>query len=355
MPNESCRLLTNGFKFTLSENNIQYGPCCQFKGPLVSVAAPESEQKQYRAMLAGIDSYSSQYCNICNYQEKTGTRATWRQYSKFIVPDDAVVGEASYIEIQLDNTCNAACIMCGPWNSSLWAAEESKASNIKIHSPRVNVDDIKSVVNIQDAKRIMFLGGETFLLNADQIILTQIENPENVDLQYTVNCSIYPSAARIALWSKFKSVLINFSVDGIGDRFEYIRYPLKWKTTKTNITRMIGELPPNVKFKMNHAVNIFNLYYYDEFAAWAATVLTKEGTPIPYTFTPVTGELSPQQVTSAYYTLLQKKYNHSSKVMQCITSQDLSPNNLLTYIGKLDARRGNNWQNVFPEIAQVFS
>ena len=120
------------------------------------------------------------------------------------------------------------------------------------------MDQILSFIDIQQTKKILFLGGEPFLSDVDTRILPLIKNPSVVSLQYTTNGSIYPSQTHINLWSKFQTVLINFSLDGIGDRFDYIRYPLKWNQVEKNMIRMIEQLPGNVRFKSNHTVNCFH-------------------------------------------------------------------------------------------------
>lgn len=351
MPNSTCRLLSNGYKFdTDSQARLYYRPCCLF--PVnQQVDAPVVDHTRYRAMLNDIDATTDSRCGSCNFLTNNKLRKTWRDNSFEIVPDDAKVGDSSYLELQIDRTCNGGCIMCGSWYSSFWANELKEFQPAPVVDP---LDQILKLIDVQKLRKINFLGGEPFLSDTDSRILPLIAHPELVDLQYTINGSIYPSQERITQWKKYKSVLINFSIDGIGDRFEYIRYPLKWKTVNGNLSRMIRELPDNVKFKANHTINIFNLYYHNEFDIWYNEI-KKLGRLDDYTFSPANGVLEAFSVTDKLLTLLKSKYDADSKVIKLVNNNiNNNKTEMLKFITELDARRGLNWQQVFPEIADCF-
>lgn len=358
MPNSTCRLLSNGYKFdTRNNNELYYRPCCLFNGGNQSASADRQEHINYRTRLNSIDSQTYTGCASCNFLNDNKLRKTWRDHSFDIVPDDAELGDASYVEIQIDRTCNGGCIICGPWYSSYWANEEKKNYiPIQTQTRSEYVDQILSVVDIQKTRKINFLGGEPFLTTTDTDILEQIRQPSQVDLQYTTNGSIFPGNDRIERWKQFKSVMINFSIDGVREKFEYIRYPLKWSVVEENIIRLRNILPEaTVKFKINHTVNIFNLYYVDEFEHWYNTVFNSNkfinNCVVPYTFSPANGVLAPHAVPQKLLDLVAVKYASDSKVMKLITTTNFSSEKLLSYINRLDDRRKINWRTVFPEIA----
>jgi hypothetical protein len=146
-------------------------------------------------------------------------------------------------------------------------------------------------------------------------------------------------------------VAITFSLDGIGNRFDYIRYPLKWSQVEKNVIRMLNELPSNVQFKLNHTVNILNLYYYDEFIDWYNRVMLSER-PVNFLFNPCSGILSPNQVPDKLFNRLLEKYGEDSKVIRTITNNNSNDQtDLLTYLSELDTRRRLDWRQVFPEIS----
>jgi organic radical activating enzyme len=349
MPNSTCRLLSNGYKFNIDwDSSISYRPCCHFPKSQ-KLAALESEHREFRQQLNAINSYESDTCANCNFQENSKLRKTFRNHSFDWVPEDADLGDACYLEIQTDNTCNGGCIICGPWHSSYWQSELKQFSIKPAQDP---IDKILSFIDIQKTRKILFLGGEPFLTDADTRVLSMIKHPELVDVNYTTNGSIYPSDNRIKLWSQLKSVWINFSIDGINDRFDYIRYPLKWSQVEKNIVRMLNELPENVRFKSNHTVNMLNLYYYDEFKHWHSRVMTSSKRLFDFTFNPCSGTLSPRQVPGKLFDMLLDKYGKDSKVIRTIDDNNQNDQTeLLTYLSELDTRRGLDWRQVFPEIS----
>jgi organic radical activating enzyme len=356
MPNPTCRLLSNGYKFNINwDSSITYRPCCHFTQSQ-NLDSTESQHQEFRKYLNEIDSYkSNKTCHDCNFQENAKLRKTFRDRSFDWVPDDAELGDASYLELQIDNTCNGGCIMCGSWYSSYWQSELGQFDTKPAIDP---LDRILSFVDIQKTRRILFLGGEPFLSKVDQKILPLIDHPELVDLQYTTNGSIYPSQHHINQWSRFKSVFINVSLDGIGSRFEYIRYPLKWDVVEKNLLRMFNEMPSNVQFQSNHTVNILNLYYHDEFKNWFDKNWISHAIPrrmIDFSFTPCSGVLQPFNVPKKLFDLLIAKYGYDSKIYRIVGDDRQEDHaSLLDHLSVIDQRRKLNWRQVFPEISDCF-
>lgn len=355
MPNQTCRFLSNGYKFQITDNNkLRLMPCCKWLG--LAEENPQNFQ-QYRTMLNQVNALTDKRCMDCAYQEEKKLRTSWRQMSFDYVPHDAVADGAYYLEIQLDRTCNGGCIMCGPWLSTFWQKElYNKVTPIKKTSRENHINSIMSSIDVSHAKQIRFLGGEPLLSNSDLQLLSLVNTPEIVDLVYTTNGSIYPSDMRIKLWKKFQSVRINFSVDGIGSRFNYIRYPLQWDIVIENMYKMRDQLPDNIKFSINHTVNIFNLFYFDEFDQWRSKnfLYDRAGKEISYNFSPASGILNPQLVSRSLLALLTEKYHKDSKVINTILSDSLNPQELMAFISQLDHRRKLDWRTVFPDIRHCF-
>jgi hypothetical protein len=117
---------------------------------------------------------------------------------------------------------------------------------------------------------------------------------------------------------------------------------------------MLDELPSNVQFTSNHTVNILNLYYYDEFEEWYKQLMQSEKF-IKFTFNPCNGILSPQEVPKKLFNMIIKKYGVDSKITRTVTNSDCQDQTALSdYLTKLDARRGLDWRQVFPEISDCF-
>lgn len=347
MINQSCKFLSNGYKFHVNnQGNLVVRPCCLYKTE--HVVQDKQDLDLWRNTVSKIDSYVEPNCSDCNFLDQSKVRESRRDLSFRMIDDSPQLGDPTFLEIQIDATCNGGCIMCGPWSSSYWAQE------LKIVTPIKRQEDylgkIASLVDLQKTRTILLLGGEPMLSDVDARLVDLIQDPSQVTIQFTTNGSIYPTDAQIRRWEKFKQIKINFSVDGIKDRFEYVRYPLNWTTVERNILRMQTEMPSNVSFKINHAVNILNLLYYDEFETWFNTYFTNSSRMSGFTASPVAGILSPRSVTPKLKDKIFARYSNDQVPARMIEDTNNNCKDLLQYILELDRRRKNNWKISFPDV-----
>lgn len=347
MLNTTCRFLSAGYKFIVDSQGLKVGPCCAYAD--FQYVDNVQQLQDWRKKINQIDSNENKNCDECNYIDRSKVRNSRRQISFDAVPDDAQVGDPSFVEIQIDTTCNGGCIMCGPWFSSYWAQELKQP--VQTSKRDDYLAKIATLIDVQKIKKIIILGGEPLLSDIDERLLDLIDNPEEVEVQITTNGSIYPSDKRIQQWGKFKKVRINVSIDGIGPRFDYIRYPLKWSKVEHNILRMQEEFPDNVMLKINHVINILNLYYFDEFEQWFNQTLQGKRSWY-FTPTPASGLLSPRLATVGIKNLVLEKYPKNSVPASIIENSNRNPQKLLTFLDQLDQRRKLQWTQVFPEIAK---
>lgn len=346
--NQSCRFLSNGYKFHVnSDRDLVVRPCCLYKTE--HVIRDKTDLDLWRDSVGKLDSYVEPNCNDCNFLDRSKVRESRRNLSFRMVEDSLPIGDPSFLEIQIDATCNGGCIMCGPWSSSYWAQE------LKIVTPIDRQQDylgkIASLIDLQKTRTILLLGGEPMLSTVDARLIDLIQDPSQVTIQFTTNGSIYPTDAQIKRWEKFKQIKINFSVDGINDRFEYIRYPLNWKTVEQNILRMQAEMPSNISFKINHAVNILNLLYYDEFESWFNKHFAHSNRMSGFTASPVAGELSPRLISFALRAKVLARYSTDQVPARMIENVTANCKEVTHYLSALEGRRKNSWKQVFPEIA----
>lgn len=348
MLNSTCRLLSTGYKFTVDQQGLDIKPCCLYKqGHQVK---NKVDIIRWRDKVNSVDSYSSPNCIGCNFLDKTKVRKSRRDIGFDLVPETLEVGDPSILEIQIDTTCNGGCIMCGPWFSSFWAQE--LGVQVPSKSKQDYFSTITDLVDIGRAKNIIILGGEPLLSDVDERVIDLLKSPDQVTIQFTTNGSIYPTDKRIKRWEKVGRIQINFSIDGIGDRFNYIRYPLQWSKVEQNISRMLDEFPDNVTFKINHTANILNLLYFDEFEQWFNEnfKVDRRGRTWHFSFTPADGLFSPKTVTPAIKDLVLQKYSPDQVPAKVIETTDRDCTELLSFLNELDQRRDQDWRKTFPEI-----
>lgn len=177
--------------------------------------------------------------------------------------------------ITFGNICNLKCITCTPKASSRWRQEYNTIYGKDMKVARFYEQGLVDQIVSQNVTHIDIAGGEPFLREIPQheeLIqkLVQTGQAPNISLHYTTNVQAMPSEQIWNLWNEFKEIEIQMSIDGLRDRFEYIRYPAKWPTMTNNaaIYWYENQQRKNMKLSISHTVSAFNVMYLDEFWQW---------------------------------------------------------------------------------------
>ena len=187
--------------------------------------------------------------------------------------------------IAFGNTCNLKCITCNPYSSSRWQQEYREIYNIDIDNVRFYRDDFVKTF-IKQAPNIVHLdipGGEPFLSGVpeQQELLKHYVNSgwaKNITLHYTTNATVFPDSSWWDLWQHFKEIDLQLSIDGVGSRYEYIRYPGNWDILVLNVGQYQDRQSDNFRLSVSHTVSAYNIYYLDEFVSWCYN----QGLPRPW-------------------------------------------------------------------------
>lgn len=165
------------------------------------------------------------------------------------------------LDLKLGNLCNLACAHCDPINSSQWVdlyAEFRNSTSQQVAKlPVINFKEksngrlhIEETNWVEDERwhrqfeliskqlvHIYVTGGEPMLVpwHAEMLdYLIQENLSDNIVLEYDSNFTTI-NKNLLEKFSKFKSVLIRVSIDGIEDTYEWIRWPGNWERVKKNI------------------------------------------------------------------------------------------------------------------------
>ena len=189
--------------------------------------------------------------------------------------------------IAFGNTCNLKCITCGSHSSSRWHAEYLEIYGRNFQPVKFYRDDFVDDF-VAQAPGIIHLdipGGEPFLSGVTEqkkLLNHYVESGQahDISLHYTTNATVFPDAEWWQLWSHFREIDIQFSIDGVGARYEYIRYPASWENTEHTVHRYIQQEKgiPNLRLSVSHTVSAYNIFYLDEFFAWCRN----QGLPKPW-------------------------------------------------------------------------
>jgi organic radical activating enzyme len=191
-----------------------------------------------------------------------------------------------FLDLKLGNICNLKCRICGSWSSSQFAAEEiaqlPRDEQKKSHAytmlragawPRENTQFWQQIDSVlTDIRYIEFTGGEPFMIEEHFDMLQGIVDrgiAHQVEIHYNTNGTQWPEKAP-DIWRHFRTVEIAFSIDDLGDRFEYQRSNAVWHEVVTNLIkfRTLRDNSHNIRLQCCSTVNIFNVHYIDELARW---------------------------------------------------------------------------------------
>ena len=91
----------------------------------------------------------------------------------------------------------------------------------------------------------------------------------NIEIHYNTNGTQFPVDAQF-VWQYFKTVEIAFSIDDLGDRFEYQRTNARWSEVEANIERFreLRRQHTNIQLQVCSTVNVFNVCYLEELSHW---------------------------------------------------------------------------------------
>ena len=178
------------------------------------------------------------------------------------------------VELRLGNICNTKCLICSPGSSSKWN-EDTKAfrfindPNLSDYQHEVIIpkewyrnDDIYSDISTQPMlKHLWFNGGEPTLIKEHFKFLKKlIDNgsSKKITLEYNINGSYMPDEL-IELWNEFFHVYVTISLDDIGDRLYYSRYPTKFSTVSDTIKKLEDNSITYTLIPTISILNIFNI------------------------------------------------------------------------------------------------
>ena len=179
------------------------------------------------------------------------------------------------MDLKLGNICNTKCRICTGFASSQWVPEEIERDGETNQFaqlmgrlgrwPELNEqfwDDLES--QIEEVESLEFFGGEPFLIKRHFEILQTLADKgraKDISLSYNTNGSIFPEQ-HIDLLSQFKDVQVLFSIDGVGERFNYIRHPGKFEDVMENYYKFRSV--PKIRTNIFYTVSLFNIMYMDE-------------------------------------------------------------------------------------------
>ena len=269
-------------------------PCCLYKGSIPDVKVNEQSLKtiqknEYMERLRQKFKNGERplSCESC-WQEEDAGKTSKRMNSIYkmrnSLKDWTPNSEPSlkFIDFKLGNVCNLKCRICGSWSSSKWAQEEldygenpvARKNLLEGGWPKKHpkfFEDVKE--DLADAEYFEFTGGEPFMIqNHFKILEHCVEKgyAKNQDIHYNTNGTQLPPREIFDLWKNFKRVEIAFSIDDVGEQFQYQRHPANWREVNHNLVEFKTYQTANMEFQICTTISIFNIFSLAKIALWVA-------------------------------------------------------------------------------------
>jgi len=327
---EFCRFLTNGL--VIGQHAI--GPCCFNVRNIEIENIPDTWDKQ-------------PVCNKCE-----GYRL-----SSFDAIDKNAHG-ITYLEISPSIDCNLACPMCDYKSSSTWYKEDIKFGRNRIYKS----DSIWNLPHSIDLSNVTFIkihGGEPLYHKKHLDIIKNIQNKNKVTLFYVSNFSIEPSQEVMDVWKKFKLIKWTASIDDIEHRFEYLRWPYKWKKLLSFKDKMIKTMPSNVMFGIETTITPLSIYYINDMIDWVKNEFSHNayGDKVDFHTHFSRGKMGIDKIPETLYN--EVKHRIDKKIFDQLSTQIddtfIADNSaLISYLDRLTNERNMDWRKIFPEIQHHF-
>ena len=348
MTNQFCHFLTNGYTLNVVDDQLATRPCCLY---------PKNISATDRVELALVDSWIPE-CKECRRVEQIGVKSM-RQLSYERVQGNFAPGVCVSLEVNFDKKCNAACLSCAPKFSSTWERYNRKfnlAQQITQQDPAELLQELIDRVPLDQLQFLYIQGGEPFYSDTNLHLIEHLlkvhPDPRSIVLHYQTNGSILPSEQIIEYWQQFKSVVINYSIDDIGERFNYLRWPLDWLAVEQNIQTMLATT--NVDIKINSTINPFNVLNYDGLESWIVNTIPKNRL-LSYRAGASLNILDLRYTPKALREHVVAKYGAGHRVSLLFNNNELFDYRaLLDYVEQHDANRRLDWRATFPESVPFF-
>jgi len=239
-------------------------------------------------------------CERCYRQEEQGAQSLrsthgMDDYTTNTLPDGTYKKSADTMQIQLGNICNLKCKMCSQMYSHMhgmetrdigeqdpewlhWVKEQGANVNnwtnelgIKQEWYKNNEFKLKMFDHIsRNIRQLNVIGGEPTLIPEFYELFEHCDKQGTLkDKDVTIVTNLTNTNPRLTSWlPKLKKWTIWASVDGVGERTEYIRYPSNWNKVIESLEFYRSNLGHNGKITLSPAVQLLNIDQLDDIIKW---------------------------------------------------------------------------------------
>lgn len=268
------------------------------------------------------------------------------------------------LDLMSDISCNLACRICGPGNSTFWQ-QHLKKHNISFTAPSFQnktdeMIEILKTLDLSNLEMVVMCGGETLLGQSFWRIAEAIaemcpQSKDKIILSFQTNGTQPIDPRNYELMEKFHLVKLYISIDGVGERFNYQRWPADWTQVVDNIFNIRDNAPVNTMFLVEETISMFNLFYQHELESWLKKNFYENrlGDKIDHTKHLVNNPYFGLSGFSQEYVDALPSNNRqyfSNNWVENPTAIDAT----MRHLAEFDKLRSEDWTKTFPEIAEFY-
>lgn len=362
-----CSMIHGGLWLDLASTSATAGHCC-LRNTNFKIDHTKDfwnyRQFEFLRMFNQQDKWSYG-CNGCKRLEqsglasfRTGMNSGLEIYNQYNLPGPL------RIDFKFDLSCNLACRTCGPHSSTFWQKHLKDHSDwqqpINSAASAEFAISVLEKLDLSNLRQFIFCGGETLLGQKYwQIVEWLVEHvphaKEKLIVGFQTNGTQPIADRNLALIEKLHLVKLNISLDGVGNKFEYLRWPALWSQVTTNILDIKEHVGSNVMFVIEETLSIFNLLYSSELDHWVNNNFTtnRDGDVVNHTKHLAYGKYSLNNCTQEYVDAVSEtKYSHLIPSNWAEAPEKITE--MIAEIKKFDQFRSQTFESTFPEVAEFY-
>jgi len=239
-------------------------------------------------------------CERCYQQEEQGAQSLrsthgMDDYTTNTLPDGTYKKSADTMQIQLGNICNLKCKMCSQMYSHMhgmetrdigeqdpewlhWVKEQGANVNNWTNELGTKQEWYKNPATKEkmfehiskNIKQLNVIGGEPTLIPEFYELFEYCDKRGTLGTKdVTIVTNLTNTNPKLTNWlPKLKGWTIWASVDGLGERTEYIRYPSNWNKVLQSLDFYKSILGSNGNITLSPAVQLLNIDQLDDIIKW---------------------------------------------------------------------------------------
>ena len=280
-------------------------------------------------------------CRSCYHAEEHGLMSRRKSsqllYENYHHDTNIDLDAPQGLDYSVGNLCNLKCVVCGPHNSTAWVSDYQTLYPLhpidQFKYEKFNQLETFDPGLLKNIKSLHIHGGGEPLMSNNHINLLKeikkVKGLSDIRVFYNTNATQRASQELLELWEECQLIELYFSIDDIGNRFNYQRTGADWNAVTDNIKWYIENMPHNHMFNINCTWSYLNLYYLPDLIDWYRVNLStnRYGDPVNLIFQRVIGNFNILHLNDTVKNILIERFLNYPQLTELVNSIKTSDKN----------------------------